>query len=966
MAVDKVIRFGLNVNRSLADVVNSTQALSNIGIEIKDLDVIRGAAGDLGVTSDDVRALSGLQVPLQTYLTKLYTDTQQYASIIDQTAGTTEPLRGNLTINGQLAASSIKYQYIDNDDDVTLKYADISTSRISSWSSPDSPNSTAVSPIFYGGAVEVDGPILTNNFELLDPAIEVRFRDSEKPTHKVEVQINGSTMYFYAMKGIPLVFEGFFRNFYSDLFLISRGAVSWRIVNNTQTYLTREYENVGGSSTTRSILNYKDTRATSKNVEIYHDPNNIRHLELNAMGLEKLPDAQLDGLTRLEMLRNLVKTMPDFTVFAPNLLYLDLRENNMELGSDPDLRKFNNNVLARIPKSIRDILLGNIWNGSITADIKPDTVTAGNFVVGREYTILTFTDGVGGATTDFTACGAGSNELYEKFIASNAGTGTGTAADLTTGLPNINYLNLSSHSRGGARNFYGRDADDPDGTLPEVHVTCTNYQAYRNAFNTIPDSIMALPKLRTLQLYGNAILEPNFRIDSDDISYVNIGANTGISIPNLSNKLQLDRFYTHYNRGSGVGTDNNLLVTETGDYKFANCPKLRYIYCYSGPFRGPIPKFAGNTSLYYFNGMYQSLSGGILINGNLAEDGKEYSIFYNKHLSDTLAGSFVVGELYEITVSGDTDFTAIGSANNTVGTLFTATGSGSGTGQAVRVEADITQYGAASNDKDIIFTMDLSSGIPLPASVKLVDREYVLFDNIFDDCTSIQYFRLNGSSLMDKPLHPDVFAKTANMRGIEVRSFNRGVNGPIPSFSAMQFLRYAILLQNKFTGPVPSLFNNPNVYYIHLYQNNLSGTIPKIESSRLLYLYLHRNQLESFIGLNTPNLRRLFISYNQITGIIPDMNNLELCYDLYMNNNQFSGYSPGSLVGLRSLRRFDLSNNPGLTGQSVNDIIADMIANYENNPRGGVTVNLANTATATGDAVEQIEFLRAAGWNIRN
>lgn len=132
------IKFGLNVNRNLADVQDPAAALSNLGIDINDLDIIRGAAGDLGITADDVKALSGLNVPVQTYLVKLYQDTLQYASIIDQTSGTSESLKGNLTVNGVLGAGAIKYQYID-DDNSTLKFADISTSRVSSWSSTDSP-----------------------------------------------------------------------------------------------------------------------------------------------------------------------------------------------------------------------------------------------------------------------------------------------------------------------------------------------------------------------------------------------------------------------------------------------------------------------------------------------------------------------------------------------------------------------------------------------------------------------------------------------------------------------------------------------------------------------------------------------------------------------------------------------------------------------------------------------------------
>lgn len=49
---------------------------------------------------------------------------------------------------------------------------------------------------------------------------------------------------------------------------------------------------------------------------------------------------------------------------------------------------------------------------------------------------------------------------------------------------------------------------------------------------------------------------------------------------------------------------------------------------------------------------------------------------------DVAAGSFVVGTGYTIVAPGTTDFTAIGAADSNIGTKFTATGVGSGTGTA--------------------------------------------------------------------------------------------------------------------------------------------------------------------------------------------------------------------------------------------------------------------------------------------
>lgn len=50
--------------------------------------------------------------------------------------------------------------------------------------------------------------------------------------------------------------------------------------------------------------------------------------------------------------------------------------------------------------------------------------------------------------------------------------------------------------------------------------------------------------------------------------------------------------------------------------------------------------------------------------------------------SAVVAGTFQVGKRYIITATGDTDFTSIGAADSNVGTIFTATGAGTGTGEA--------------------------------------------------------------------------------------------------------------------------------------------------------------------------------------------------------------------------------------------------------------------------------------------
>jgi len=69
------------------------------------------------------------------------------------------------------------------------------------------------------------------------------------------------------------------------------------------------------------------------------------------------------------------------------------------------------------------------------------------------------------------------------------------------------------------------------------------------------------------------------------------------------------------------------------------------------------------------------------------------------------AGSFVPGETYTIVFVGDTDFTSLGATSNTVGVIFTATGTGTAgeTGVAQGEETDFTLIGAVENKVGIYF-----------------------------------------------------------------------------------------------------------------------------------------------------------------------------------------------------------------------------------------------------------------------
>ena len=102
--------------------------------------------------------------------------------------------------------------------------------------------------------------------------------------------------------------------------------------------------------------------------------------------------------------------------------------------------------------------------------------------------------------------------------------------------------------------------------------------------------------------------------------------------------------------------------------------------------------------------------GSLVLNGPYkiqSAAGTQYSIYASSVATstantstNTVGGSFVVGNTYEIVSVGSTSFTSIGAAANTVGVIFTATGVGSGSGTARLV----AEYAFATTNGSSIVT----------------------------------------------------------------------------------------------------------------------------------------------------------------------------------------------------------------------------------------------------------------------
>ena len=367
--------FGLNISKVLTDIKSTTEAVTNLGLNEKDLTKIFETA-DLGATPTDFQSLSTLDQYLQRSLVAYTKEIDSYENILALSAEPRNMLQGNLEVEGVLGGSALKYQYYDGTDQ-TIKIADISTSRTSSWSSPV-PAPVATSPIQYGLDVDLlNGALTTPNLEIFKEVQDVIFPDSEVPTHKLKLitdgNVNPSTgleepVYIFVMKNLPLIFEGEFRSLDIDVELFTNGFTSYRIFYVDDPLLTLKFENVGGEST-ESILEVSDTLTRRKNIEIYHNPLNYKTIILKNAGIRELPAATIDNLVKLDLSRNSLVTFPDFNFFAPQLSELNINSNDFRLATDSDLRTLNSSVIARLPTTLTDLDIGTCFNGPIEPDI---------------------------------------------------------------------------------------------------------------------------------------------------------------------------------------------------------------------------------------------------------------------------------------------------------------------------------------------------------------------------------------------------------------------------------------------------------------------------------------------------------------------------------------------------------------------------------------------------------------------
>ena len=554
--------FGLNVESALADILNKEESLKSLNLSSRDLNVIRGSQ-NAGLTGGDWISLSRLKDPIYKTLDRYSQDSGTYLSILDTKAGFERTLFGNLKINGVLSGNAVRYRYVDfapNSVGVsTVRIADISTSRVSAWSSVGV--GTTV-PISYGAQVSIksggalqfgtqsgtSGPRLQTS---ITP--QAKEFDSEFPTSKISCTIGGQTVTLYAMKGIPLIFTGFFRDLDASISLttlINGTSASWKIVETANANNFVNFANNGG---TTSEIKFISSISRERYIQFYYNPDNISGITLTSANISELPAVKLQNATALNFSSNQLRNFPDFNSICSTdnppikLQSLNLINNPLYQSETENERKLNSNVIDKIPQTLTELYLGQTFFGSI-----PQNIIANRF-------------------------------------------------------PNLRVLNLSRS----AGPYFHPDNDDANCQLPNVPNTCQTYDVTSNDFRTFgttlgisTSNVKDLTDLRSLTLSNNYYLSGPLSIASGNnvIDSIN-NYNTGLELPTgLAGKNSFTILYHHYCRNAGP-------LVVGGNYLYDNCNSLSILYLYASNVTGRLPKFT-NAALSYLELRYTGLTGG--------------------------------------------------------------------------------------------------------------------------------------------------------------------------------------------------------------------------------------------------------------------------------------------------------------------------------------------------------------------
>ena len=796
MALTNPKIFGLNVRTELADVRDKNTALRNLGLNPLDLEVIRGSSPSMD--RYDWFSFSRLKNPIHKTLSRFLGESTLYVNVLTKRAGVDQTLFGNLDLNGSLSASSIRYRFLDGNN--PGKLADISTSRVSAWSSSDSRannqnlDTQKLARISYGARVSIisggqlqfgtqstvsnftykdvqyTGPAGQNRLQTSSTP-EVKEFDSEVPTSKIRCNINGKEVFLYAMKGIPLTFKGFFRNLNAKVNInyTQGGSIpaSWKIV---ETGNASRYTNFANRGTGQSSIRFRSPVSRERFIKFYYNPKHITQVQIRSANIRELPATRLENCTSLDFAYNQLKLFPNVSFVAPKINTLSLMRNPFYLSDNEFERKFNNLIMDKIKTSgntLRTLNMEGTFYGSIERHLIPVNLP--------DLTSLSFSRG-GGAyfhPDDKPASGLTNNSGGDSFCPDVPENVT-TYAIRSNDFRSVDLNEIVSGSVQIAK------TSSSDGSL-SVSTESLSNGSY---------SFKKAPNLTNLDVGNNYYLNdaksgPDGQAATHDLAskdkLISINySGTNLGIANMQNSTSLKTYSQSHNRG---GTKNPL-VSGTA-YRFENCSSLERVSFY-GTNLGAInfPINFSNTNLQSLDLRYTGIKGGA--------PGNENEVITN-------------------------------------GTFFTCP-------SLVNVYIDSRNLLAKP--------INVNAFKQNPNLNYLWLRSYGNITGSLPDFSSnvnLRYLWLENNNFSGALPN---FGNNQNIYYVNIK--NNNFSGAIPSFTNLSNLRFLFLHNNNFTG-IGEPNNLPNLWYYYAHNNQIAGEIPDFTTcTNLRYLTLYNNQLSAY------------------------------------------------------------------------------------------------------------------------
>ncbi|XP_076637699.1 uncharacterized protein LOC143349926 [Colletes latitarsis] len=149
-----------------------------------------------------------------------------------------------------------------------------------------------------------------------------------------------------------------------------------------------------------------------------------------------------------------------------------------------------------------------------------------------------------------------------------------------------------------------------------------------------------------------------------------------------------------------------------------------------------------------------------------------------------------------------------------------------------------------------------------------------------------------------------------NIRLINKKAFKDTIN-----------LRYLNISMNALSILNDEAFKNLSSLQVLILDQNSFDSVPTTTSTSIMTFSMNCNFLEHLTSnsfFNLPNLRKLFLGSNMISGIHPDtFVNQGMLEELYLNDNQLSSLPNGWCNSMKELRHLDLSRNKFISLDSL-------------------------------------------------